>query len=61
LQKPLALGADVVVYSATKHIDGQGRCLGGAILASEKFVKDDLGLFLPAYRASLSPFNACCC
>src|SRR5208282_5497591 len=45
LQKPLALGADVVVYSATKHIDGQGRCLGGAILASEEFIKDDLGLF----------------
>jgi O-succinylhomoserine sulfhydrylase len=43
LQKPLALGADVVVYSATKHIDGQGRSLGGAILASEKFIKDDLG------------------
>ena len=35
LQKPLALGADVVVYSATKHIDGQGRCLGGAILATK--------------------------
>ena len=45
LQKPLALGADVVVYSATKHIDGQGRALGGAILASEKYIKDDLGLF----------------
>src|SRR5438876_476556 len=44
LQKPLQLGADVVVYSATKHIDGQGRVLGGAILASEKYIKDDLGL-----------------
>src|SRR5215510_453019 len=58
LQKPLTLGADVVVYSATKHIDGQGRCLGGAILASEKFVKDDLGLFYRHTGPSLSPFNA---
>ena len=58
LQKPLALGADVVVYSATKHIDGQGRSLGGAILASEKFIKDDLGLFYRHTGPSLSPFNA---
>jgi O-succinylhomoserine sulfhydrylase len=58
LQKPLALGADVVVYSATKHIDGQGRCLGGAILASEKFIKDDLGLFYRHTGPSLGPFNA---
>ncbi len=58
LQKPLALGADVVVYSATKHIDGQGRCLGGAILGSEKFIKDDLGLFYRHTGPSLSPFNA---
>jgi O-succinylhomoserine sulfhydrylase len=58
LQKPLALGADVVIYSATKHIDGQGRCLGGAILASEKFVKDDLGPFYRHTGPSLSPFNA---
>src|SRR5213080_3327276 len=58
LQKPLQLGADVVVYSATKHIDGQGRALGGAILASEKFVKDDLGLFYRHTGPSLSPFNA---
>jgi len=58
LQKPLALGADVVVYSATKHIDGQGRCLGGAILASEQFVKDDLGPFYRHTGPSLSPFNA---
>ena len=40
LQKPLELGADIVVYSATKHIDGQGRCLGGVILADEKFIAD---------------------
>jgi O-succinylhomoserine sulfhydrylase len=58
LQKPLALGADVVVYSATKHIDGQGRSLGGAVLASEKFIKDDLGLFYRHTGPSLSPFNA---
>ncbi len=58
LQKPMALGADVVVYSATKHIDGQGRALGGAILASEKFIKDDLGLFYRHTGPSLSPFNA---
>jgi O-succinylhomoserine sulfhydrylase len=58
LQRPLRLGADVVVYSATKHIDGQGRCLGGAILASEKFIKEDLGLFYRHTGPSLSPFNA---
>ncbi len=58
LQKPLTLGADVVVYSATKHIDGQGRVLGGAILASEKFIREDLGNFYRHTGPSLSPFNA---
>lgn len=58
LQSPLALGADVVCYSATKHIDGQGRCLGGVILASEKFVKDHLHTFLRQTGPSISPFNA---
>lgn len=58
LQKPLALGADVVVYSATKHIDGQGRCLGGAVLSSEKFLKDHLHTFLRQTGPSMSPFNA---
>ena len=58
LQRPLKLGADVVVYSATKHIDGQGRALGGAILASDKFVKEDLGLLYRHTGPSLSPFNA---
>jgi O-succinylhomoserine sulfhydrylase len=58
LQQPLAFGADVVVYSATKHIDGHGRCLGGAVLASEKFIKDDLGPFYRHTGPSLSPFNA---
>ncbi len=58
LQKPLALGADVVVYSATKHIDGQGRCLGGLILCSAKFLKDYLQVFLRQTGPSISPFNA---
>ncbi|HRF07495.1 MAG TPA: O-succinylhomoserine sulfhydrylase [Xanthobacteraceae bacterium] len=58
LQSPLALGADVVCYSATKHIDGQGRCLGGVILASEKFVKDHLHTFMRQTGPSMSPFNA---
>jgi O-succinylhomoserine sulfhydrylase len=58
LQKPLAHGADVVIYSATKHIDGQGRCLGGVVLCSEKFLKDHLHTFLRQTGPSLSPFNA---
>ncbi len=57
-QSPLALGADVVVYSATKHIDGQGRCLGGMILSSEAFVAEHLHTFLRQTGPSLSPFNA---
>ena len=58
LQKPLQLGADVVVYSATKHIDGQGRCLGGVVLGSASYVKDHLHNFLKHTGPSLSPFNA---
>src|SRR5580658_449062 len=58
LQKPLQLGADVVVYSATKHIDGQGRALGGAILCSNDYLKNDLGQFYRHTGPSLSPFNA---
>lgn len=58
LQSPLKLGADVVVYSATKHIDGQGRCLGGAILADSCFINDVLGPFLRHTGPALSPFNA---
>jgi O-succinylhomoserine sulfhydrylase len=58
LQKPLALGADIVVYSATKHIDGQGRCLGGVILCSEKFLTDHLKTYLRQTGPSISPFNA---
>ncbi|SCW60618.1 O-succinylhomoserine sulfhydrylase [Ancylobacter rudongensis] len=58
LQSPLALGADVVVYSATKHIDGQGRCLAGVVLCSEKFLTDHLQTFLRQTGPSISPFNA---
>src|SRR6476659_10410762 len=45
-QSPLTLGADVVVYSATKHIDGQGRCLGGVILGSEQFITEHIHTFM---------------
>lgn len=58
LQRPLAHGADVVVYSATKHIDGQGRCLGGVVLGSQKFLTDHLQDFIRQTGPSLSPFNA---
>ncbi len=58
LQSPLALGADVVVYSATKHIDGQGRCLGGAVLADQGFVDELLGPYLRHTGPCISPFNA---
>jgi O-succinylhomoserine sulfhydrylase len=57
-QKPLTLGADCVVYSATKHIDGQGRCLGGVILGSEKFIQDNVHNLIRQTGPSLSPFNA---
>lgn len=58
LQSPLQLGADVVCYSATKHIDGQGRCLGGVVLASKEFVKDHLQTFLRQTGPAISPFNS---
>ena len=57
-QSPLALGADCVVYSATKHIDGQGRCLGGIILASEQFIQEHIHMLLRQTGPSMSPFNA---
>ncbi len=57
-QKPLELGADCVVYSATKHIDGQGRCLGGIILSSEKFIMDHVHQLIRQTGPSMSPFNA---
>jgi O-succinylhomoserine sulfhydrylase len=58
LQRPLELGADLVVYSATKHIDGQGRCLGGAILSDRQTRTDLLQPYLKNTGPSLSPFNA---
>jgi O-succinylhomoserine sulfhydrylase len=58
LQRPLELGADVVVYSATKHIDGQGRTLGGAVLCSNAFIEDHLQMFYRHTGPSMSPFNA---
>jgi O-succinylhomoserine sulfhydrylase len=57
-QSPLTLGADVVVYSATKHIDGQGRCLGGIILSSEAFITEHIHTFMRQTGPSISPFNA---
>ena len=58
VQRPLALGADVVIYSATKHIDGQGRCLGGAILGGDDFFANDLVPFIRTTGPVMSPFNA---
>jgi O-succinylhomoserine sulfhydrylase len=58
LQKPLELGADVVVYSCTKHIDGQGRVLGGAVLGRKKWIEEVLQPFTRNTGPSLSPFNA---
>ena len=58
LQKPLQLGADVVVYSCTKHIDGQGRVLGGAVLGRQKWIDETLQPFIRNTGPSLSAFNA---
>ena len=58
LQKPIRLGADVVVYSATKHIDGQGRVLGGAIMGDPEYMDEHLRMFLRHTGPALSPFNA---
>jgi O-succinylhomoserine sulfhydrylase len=58
MQKPLELGADVVMYSATKHIDGQGRVLGGAILGTKDYIKNVVLPFTRHTGQSLSPFNA---
>jgi O-succinylhomoserine sulfhydrylase len=58
LQSPFELGADCVVYSATKHIDGQGRCLGGVILGSKDFIETKMQTFLRQTGPALSPFNA---
>jgi O-succinylhomoserine sulfhydrylase len=58
LQRPLELGADVVVHSATKYIDGQGRCLGGAVIGDAKRVGEDVFGFLRTAGPAMSPFNA---
>jgi O-succinylhomoserine sulfhydrylase len=58
LQRPLALGADIVVYSTTKHIDGQGRCLGGAVLGSTEFITKYVQEWVRQTGPSMSPFNA---
>jgi len=58
LQKPLQHGADVVVYSATKHVDGQGRCLGGVVLSSKELIKKYYHDYLRQTGPALSPFNA---
>lgn len=57
-QSPLKLGADVVVYSATKHIDGQGRCLGGVVLSGEEWIVDEVMPFVKHTGPHMSPFNA---
>jgi O-succinylhomoserine sulfhydrylase len=58
LQRPLALGADLVIHSATKYLDGQGRVLGGAVVGRRELVADGIGPFLRTAGPSLSPFNA---
>ncbi len=58
LQLPIPLGADIVIHSATKYLDGQGRCLGGAIVGSEAILGEDIYGFLRSGGASMSPFNA---
>ena len=58
LQKPLDLGADIVVHSATKYIDGQGRCVGGAVVASNDIIEQHIYPYLRTSGATLSPFNA---
>ncbi|GLQ17557.1 O-succinylhomoserine sulfhydrylase [Maritalea porphyrae] len=57
-QKPLALGADLVTYSATKHIDGQGRCMGGVILGSKELIEADVHTIIRQTGPTISPFNA---
>lgn len=58
LQRPFEHGADIVIHSSTKYIDGQGRCLGGVILCREDFLKDHLQVFYRNTGPSMSPFNA---
>ncbi len=58
LQLPIDLGADIVIHSATKYLDGQGRCLGGAIIGPDKLLAEDIYGLLRSGGASMSPFNA---
>ena len=58
LQQPIALGADIVIHSATKYIDGQGRCIGGAVCGTKDVVGDGVYGFLRSAGPSMSPFNA---
>lgn len=58
LQRPMELGADIVVHSSTKYIDGQGRALGGVILCKQDFLKDHLQMFIRNTGPAISPFNA---
>jgi len=58
LQKPLELGADIIVHSATKYIDGQGRCVGGAVIASDEIIEKNIYPYLRTGGATMSPFNA---
>lgn len=58
LQKPLTLGADIVVHSTTKYIDGHGRCVGGAVIASDKIIENHIYPYLRTSGATMSPFNA---
>lgn len=58
LQRPIELGADIVVHSATKYIDGQGRCIGGAVVGSEAVVGKDIYNYMRTAGSCLSPFNA---
>ena len=58
LQKPLTLGADIVVHSATKYIDGHGRCVGGAVVANEDIIEKHIYPYLRTGGATMSPFNA---
>jgi O-succinylhomoserine sulfhydrylase len=58
LQKPFAFGADVIIHSATKFLDGQGRCVGGAVVGSKEFVGKDVWNFMRTVGPTMSPFNA---
>lgn len=58
LQKPMEMGADIVIYSSTKHIDGQGRCLGGCILTSDEIMEEQILPLIRHTGPNMSPFNA---